>query len=691
MKKSLIIIFLLISVVLHATNYYVKKSGNNNNTGLTNLQAWATLEKVNGSSFWAGDTIFFNRGDKWREQLTVPSSGNSRANITFSAYGVGAKPIIMGSDLVVNWKDIGSNKWASPLSVKPNAIYFNGVVGTLVVSPGDVIGTHKWFYDTGSELLYIYSASDPNTAFVTPGIEACVRDYCILASPKKDYITYEYLELMHGRIHGLYHLENFTNVTADSLVVHNNGEAFTQAVTYDGLKMEGGSYVTIRNCVAYENGWNGISVQSWSGSSGAKTNWLVENCKSYNNAHQGFNINTGTVAVSNVIVRYNESYGAPQDNGLFIFSGSDNKVMSNVYVYYNLFYDNISTGLLIGNIGQEAYMSSIYVYNNTTIRNGTMGIGRGIAVHATHTTVKNNIIANNEVLGSSVVEFEVTGSSNISDYNLIYNALHNSSSIIEWESSAMTYSNFKSTTGQESHGVSAAPSFYSSSNFHIQFNSPCINAGIRVGLTTDLDGNTSKDPPSIGAYEYYLSVLLGNLPPVVTISNPRKGNKYENPATITIDAIASDPDGSINKVEFYSGLIKLFELTSAPYSYTWKDVHAGTYIITATATDNFDATTTSSPVEFVVGADINYNADSKIINLYPNPNDGHFSIEFINLLQNEKSEILITNFAGKRVFSSPVSKEETLKHIDLSCIKSGIYILMIIGKEILVTKKFIIK
>jgi uncharacterized repeat protein (TIGR02059 family) len=181
-----------------------------------------------------------------------------------------------------------------------------------------------------------------------------------------------------------------------------------------------------------------------------------------------------------------------------------------------------------------------------------------------------------------------------------------------------------------------------------------------------------------------------NQPPFVEISNPLKGDKYETNSTITIDAIASDPDGSISKVEFYSGAVKLVELTSAPYTYTWKDVAAGSYLITAVASDNLNATTTSLPVEFKVGTTIKYDANSEIINLYPNPNNGHFSIGFINPLQNERSEILITDLAGKQVYNGYVSKEETIKQIDLSYIKSGIYILMIIYKEILVTKKIII-
>jgi len=130
-------------------------------------------------------------------------------------------------------------------------------------------------------------------------------------------------------------------------------------------------------------------------------------------------------------------------------------------------------------------------------------------------------------------------------------------------------------------------------------------------------------------------------------------------------------------------------LTSAPYTYTWKDVAAGSYSITAIATDNLNDTTVSTPVEFVVGAKVKYDANSDIVKLYPNPNDGHFSIEFLNPLQNEKSEIVITDLAGKQIYNGPILKEETLKQFDLSSSKSGIYVMLIKDKEILVTKKFI--
>jgi hypothetical protein len=212
------------------------------------------------------------------------------------------------------------------------------------------------------------------------------------------------------------------------------------------------------------------------------------------------------------------------------------------------------------------------------------------------------------------------------------------------------------------------------------------NYSITVVAVDNLNAKTTSSAISITVVN---NTTATNKRPVIKISNPRKGIVFNNISEVTIDAVASDPDGSINKVEFYNGTVKLVEMTTAPYTYIWKDVAAGNYSITAIATDNLSDTTVSAPVEFMVGTKVKYDANSEIVKLYPNPNNGHFSIEFINPLQNEKSEIIITDLSGKQVYNSPVLREETLKQIDLPEEKNGIYVMMIRDKEILVTKKFI--
>ena len=75
-------------------SYYVDATlGDDSNPG-TQTQPWKTVSKVNSTSFNAGDSIYFKRGETWRETLTIPSSGSDGSLITFGAYGSSDKPII---------------------------------------------------------------------------------------------------------------------------------------------------------------------------------------------------------------------------------------------------------------------------------------------------------------------------------------------------------------------------------------------------------------------------------------------------------------------------------------------------------------------------------------------------------------------------------------------------------------------
>src|ERR1017187_7478016 len=103
MKRLLFIILLCLALcsLTYATTYYVANAGSDSNNGTSTGTPWQTISKVNGSTFSAGDSILFNKGDKWREQIAPPSSGSAGSVITFGAYGSGAKPIISGFDVTV--------------------------------------------------------------------------------------------------------------------------------------------------------------------------------------------------------------------------------------------------------------------------------------------------------------------------------------------------------------------------------------------------------------------------------------------------------------------------------------------------------------------------------------------------------------------------------------------------------------
>jgi regulation of enolase protein 1 (concanavalin A-like superfamily)/phosphatidylethanolamine-binding protein (PEBP) family uncharacterized protein len=85
-----------------------------------------------------------------------------------------------------------------------------------------------------------------------------------------------------------------------------------------------------------------------------------------------------------------------------------------------------------------------------------------------------------------------------------------------------------------------------------------------------------------------------NQPPTVSLTAPNNGATFTAPANITISADAGDPDGTVSRVDFYQGSTLIATDTSSPYSITWSSVPAGTYSLTARATDNGGTTTTSA-------------------------------------------------------------------------------------------------
>lgn len=94
--------------------------------------------------------------------------------------------------------------------------------------------------------------------------------------------------------------------------------------------------------------------------------------------------------------------------------------------------------------------------------------------------------------------------------------------------------------------------------------------------------------------------IVVNAAPTVSITSPVNNASYDPKTNVVIDANASDSDGSISKVEFFMGSTKLGEDLTAPYSFTWNGVSAGTYTLTAMATDNSNAVTTSAYVTITV-------------------------------------------------------------------------------------------
>ena len=100
--------------------YYVNTAADAGGDGTTQELtgehcAFKTIAQVNAASPAAGDSVLFNKGNTWREQLTVSTSGSTGNVITFGAYGEGADPIISGADIINN----ATYKWTLSTGLGP--------------------------------------------------------------------------------------------------------------------------------------------------------------------------------------------------------------------------------------------------------------------------------------------------------------------------------------------------------------------------------------------------------------------------------------------------------------------------------------------------------------------------------------------------------------------------------------------
>jgi hypothetical protein len=180
MKRILIEIILVLfsSGILAATNYYVDATnGNDSNNGTSQGTAWKTITKVSQVTFSPGDSILFKRGEIFRGSLTINQSGNSGMPITYGAYGVGNKPLILGSvsmNSINDWTLIGTNLWAtSDIWATPNNSFPSDVGFVLLgeekpdnvgfkVGKIEYLDTErKFWYDTANLRVILYSPQNP--------------------------------------------------------------------------------------------------------------------------------------------------------------------------------------------------------------------------------------------------------------------------------------------------------------------------------------------------------------------------------------------------------------------------------------------------------------------------------------------------------------------------------------------------
>jgi regulation of enolase protein 1 (concanavalin A-like superfamily) len=134
---------------------------------------------------------------------------------------------------------------------------------------------------------------------------------------------------------------------------------------------------------------------------------------------------------------------------------------------------------------------------------------------------------------------------------------------------------------------------------------------VYVGLAVT-SHNTSSATTAVVDNLKVGAAATGNGAPAVSITAPVNGASVAAPATVTVSATATDPEGRMLSVDFYAGSTLIARDTAAPYSVSWSATTSGTYALTAVAHDADGASTTSGVVNVTVSSSSSTAAPSAV-------------------------------------------------------------------------------
>lgn len=349
--------------------YYISSDGNDSNSGLSALLSWRTIEKVNLSSFQAGDQILFRKGDVFYGSLMINDSGDDINSIAIGAYGAGANPIITGFTTVTAWTNLGSNIWEStnavsslstcnmvtvndvnvPMGRYPNSGYltFESHSGSTSITSSSLSGTPNW---TGAEVVIrtenfildrsIVSSQSGGTLIFSPATTYEPKNgygfFIQNDSRTLDQQNEWYFNPTTKKIR-IYSTSQPTNVKVstidDLLTIHGS------YVTVDNISFTGANkcsiynydtvvdYFTVQNCSVSNSGVNGVQV--WS------EHFKIENCTISNSNNYGISLPAGN---SNSIIRNNIVQNSGVNAGMGYkgeYSGIDVANNDNLIIEYN--------------------------------------------------------------------------------------------------------------------------------------------------------------------------------------------------------------------------------------------------------------------------------------------------------------------------------------------------------------------
>ena len=257
--------------------YFVDSvAGSDTYDGRSPEKPWKTLSRVNTAPLEPGDVVALHRGQIWREELKLNVNGTPDAPISFISYGLGMKPVISGGDLLTAWQPssesmIPENVWETPFAARPLFVRLDGTSFDMASSLSTIDAKTPWYWANGK--VYLYSPTNPLTAFNRPGIEAASRNECVYTYYSSN-VTFTSLHLDMANSYGL-----FIDGTSFNITVTDTDISYPGQFGLLGNSAYMTSNVTFANGIVHHAGAGGLYANPNS------INWTFTDSELYQNGY----------------------------------------------------------------------------------------------------------------------------------------------------------------------------------------------------------------------------------------------------------------------------------------------------------------------------------------------------------------------------------------------------------------------
>lgn len=427
---------------------------------------WNTLSGISVSS---GDDL--SMAGKGRETLAIDDG------ITYKQW-VGKNPgILDGSDIMTTWTNYSGNVWQKTgVTTEPKILFVNDTKGTLEVDLSSLSADREWFWDSGTDILYLYwTAGDPDTTGDV--VEAGQRAYSIYADAKTGFVV-SGITAQRPYSRSIY-------VSGDTSGVFRDCVARDPA--YQSLRVNamGGGVLEFIDCT-FSDG----PEFSWYVSSHTGGTIILDGCDV--SAATSYNVYLSTVTGGSFIIKNNKVHDGG-NNGIRL--NAANGSLADIRVEHNVVCSMADIAILLNSSNEiKLYRNSCYVNSSNCYITGT----------STGAEVKGNVFYRT----ASFTVYQLVSGAEVgllSDYNCFYNTGGN---LINYDGvDYATLADYQSASNQDLNSISADPQLIDTTNkvFAPKYSSPCRNAGTWVpgSPATDIEGNpiTPGSNVDIGAWE----------------------------------------------------------------------------------------------------------------------------------------------------------------------------------------------